>query len=51
MHREVSLPQPLHDTLDRLSRHDRVLGALLMTLRVGAKRHRLTCERRVHPGE
>ena len=37
MHREVSLPQPLHDTLDRLSRNDRVLGALLIgSLAVGA---------------
>jgi hypothetical protein len=30
MHREVSLPQPLHDALDRLSRHGEVLGALLI---------------------
>jgi len=37
MHREVSLPQPLHDALDRLSRHDRVIGALLIgSLAAGA---------------
>lgn len=30
MHREVSLTQPLHNTLDCLSRYDKVLGALLI---------------------
>jgi hypothetical protein len=28
MHRELVLPQPLHDTLDRLIQHDRVFAAL-----------------------
>ncbi len=36
-HHEVSLPQPLHDALDRLSRHSGVLGALLIgSLAAGA---------------
>lgn len=37
MHREVSLPEPLHDAVERLSRHDGVLGALLIgSLAAGA---------------
>jgi len=37
MHRDVSLPEPLHHAIERLSRHDQVLGVLLIgSLATGA---------------
>jgi predicted nucleotidyltransferase len=37
MHREVSLPGPLHDAIERLSRHNQALGVLLIgSLAAGA---------------